>query len=76
MASEPADVELIREILAGRVGQRVKQVAAGDEVVAQFPDLRAQRIRRDQTADVFITNDSDRLKHINILADVGRRRCR
>ena len=56
-----ADVEFLPreqldQVLAGRVGQRVEQVAAGDQVVAQLPDLGAEGIWRHQAADVLIAD--------------------
>lgn len=54
--------------MTGRVGQRIEQVTARYQVVAQLPDFGAEGIWRDEAADVVIADYLYRLKHINILA--------
>jgi hypothetical protein len=67
-----ADVELVAgqqldQVLAGRIGQRVEEFAAGHEVVAQLPHFGAEGIWRDQAADVLVADYFNRLNRINIL---------
>ena len=71
--SDIADVELfareqLHQVLAHRVGQRVEQVAAGRQVVAQLHDLGAEGLRIYQAARVRLIQYGDPLKHIDILA--------
>ena len=59
------------QVLTGGIGERIEQVAAGNQVVAQLHDLGTEGVRRHQAADVLIANNLYRLKHINILRMFG-----